>query len=90
MSDRSSKRFKIRHIVSDERMSAADYEAAERILARLVARRFAMDHPELFGPHLGEVLGIQVSVSVADRPGGGGRSSRKRQRPGRKMGHGAL
>jgi len=30
-------------------MPAADFEAAERVLARLIARAYAADHPELFG-----------------------------------------
>jgi len=38
-------------------MSAVDMEAVEALLARLAARRFAMDHPELFGPYLNRVIG---------------------------------
>jgi hypothetical protein len=30
-------------------MPAADFEAAERVLARLIARAYRADHPELFG-----------------------------------------
>ena len=34
----------------------ADIRQAEAILARLVARAFAAEHPELFGPKLRETL----------------------------------
>ena len=33
---------------SDVQITSCDLEAAEAILARLVARAFAADHPELF------------------------------------------
>lgn len=35
--------------VSPEPMPAGDWQAAERILAALIARAYAFDHPELFG-----------------------------------------
>jgi len=38
-------------------MSACDMQAAEAILAKLVARAYAADHPELFGPHLARMIG---------------------------------
>jgi len=38
-------------------MSACDLQAAEAILAKLVARAFAADHPELFGRHLACAIG---------------------------------
>jgi len=62
-SGRSRSRFTVRRTVGPERMSLAEWEAAERILARLVARAYAAEHPELFGPRLGEVLGHQVPGS---------------------------
>ena len=49
-------RLKIRQTVSDEPMSACDIHRAEAILARLVARAYAADHPELF-PHLARING---------------------------------
>ena len=57
MADRQRKRVKIRRTASAELMSACDMQAAEAILARLVARAFAADHPELFGPHLARAIG---------------------------------
>ncbi len=50
-------RFTIRKRASGEPMSAADWRTAERILAKLVARASAADHPELFGSHLKRVTG---------------------------------
>jgi len=38
-------------------MSACDLQAAEAILAKLVARAFAADHPDLFGSHLARAIG---------------------------------
>lgn len=57
MADRQRKKLKIRRTVSTEPMSACDMQAAEAILAKLVARAFAADHPELFGPHLTRAIG---------------------------------
>jgi len=58
---RQRKELKIRRTVSAEPMSAFDLQAAEAILARLAARAFAADHPELFGPYLEQVLNGKVS-----------------------------
>jgi len=44
-------------MASAEPMSICDMQAAEAILARLVARAFALDHPELFVPHLARAIG---------------------------------
>jgi len=38
-------------------MPIEDWQMAERLLAKLVARRFARENPHLFGPHLARVLG---------------------------------
>ena len=43
---------KISPVPADE----TDVRRAEVILARLIARAYAADHPELFGPHLSGVL----------------------------------
>ena len=48
MGDRQQKRFFTRRTVSSESVSARDLQTAEDILARLVARAYAADHPELF------------------------------------------
>lgn len=37
-------------------LSQLEVVAAETVLARLVARAYAADHPELFGPRLAETL----------------------------------
>jgi len=42
------RRFTFRATVAAEPMAAEDLQAAERILARLIARAYAADHPELF------------------------------------------
>ncbi|MBI2842379.1 MAG: hypothetical protein HYX78_03165 [Armatimonadetes bacterium] len=56
MSDRQRKKLNIKRTVSAELMSACDMQTAEVILAKLVARAFVADHPELFGPHLARVI----------------------------------
>lgn len=56
-------RFTIRTQISSEPMPVTDWQTAERILAKLVARAFAVDHGELFGQHLNEVLGQEISGS---------------------------
>lgn len=57
MADRYSKRFRIERTAAAEPMSVCDMQAAEAILAKLVARAFALDHPELFVPHLARAIG---------------------------------
>jgi hypothetical protein len=42
--------------IAAEPMPAEEWQAAERLLARLIARAYTADHPELFGPRLSEVL----------------------------------
>lgn len=54
--DDQRKRFVVRQRVSSVPMSACDVQRAEAILARLVARAYAADHPELF-PHLARTTG---------------------------------
>jgi hypothetical protein len=61
-------RFKIRKTYSVEPMPLADRQAAERILARLVAKAYAADHPELFGSSQGE--GESDSGDLRDSDGG--------------------
>ncbi len=39
-------------------MPAEEWEAAERVIARLIARAYVADHPELFGPRLSQ--GVQT------------------------------
>lgn len=46
MSDGKKSRFKFTHRISETRMSESDLLRAERILAKLVARAYAEDHPE--------------------------------------------
>lgn len=42
---------------SEEPMSILERQVAEDLLARLVARAYAADHPELFGPRLESARG---------------------------------
>lgn len=44
------RRFAFRTRLAAKPMAAAESEAAERLLARLVARAYAADHRELFDP----------------------------------------
>ena len=57
MSDKQRKKLNIRRTVSVESMSICDVQAAEAILAKLVARAYAADHPELFAPCLNRTIG---------------------------------
>jgi hypothetical protein len=48
MAGRKKREFKFRASIANEPMLAAEWDAAERLLARLIARAYAADHPELF------------------------------------------
>ena len=64
MTDKArDKRFMVKTAISDQPMSTSDWHTSERLLAKMVARAFAHQHPELFGPHLGEALDRRVSGS---------------------------
>ena len=54
-------RFTVITRTTAEPMPGEQQQAANTRLARLVARAFAADHPDLFGPRLPEVLPRQVS-----------------------------
>ena len=77
---RKGQRLRFIAETSAEPMSPQEQRAAERLLARLIARAHAADHPGLFGPRLTEVLGIAnpgpsaaaAEVSAAPPPGAGG------------------
>ncbi len=43
--------------MSEEALTAGDLRIAEDLLAKLVARAYAADHPELFGGHLARAIG---------------------------------
>lgn len=58
---RSVRRLTIRTRIASEAMPAADLDAAERIVARLVARAYAAEHPELFGPRLSQIVHTEDS-----------------------------
>ena len=57
MANGQRRKLDIKRRASDEPMSTCDVQAAEAILARLVARAYAADHPQLFGPKLREIPG---------------------------------
>lgn len=73
-------KLKVRKSISLEPMLLSDMEMAESIMAKMVARAFAADHPELFGRQLDQVLDIKSSRSspavrteaVAPAANGGG------------------
>jgi hypothetical protein len=46
--NRSGKRFKIKHKYTSSKVGCLEWQNVETILARLVARAYAADHPELF------------------------------------------
>jgi hypothetical protein len=48
---RPLRRFSTRTQFSSAAMSSQDFHVVEEILARLVARAYAADHPELFRRH---------------------------------------
>ena len=41
---------RVRRVIAPEPMAPLDVEAAERLLARVVARAYAANNPHLFGP----------------------------------------
>jgi len=59
----AGKRFTVRTSISQEPMPVEDWHAAERVLAKLIARAYAADHPELFGPHLDRAFSKEISGS---------------------------
>ena len=44
-------------------MTAAEWQVSSETMARLVARAYASEHPKLFGPNLGRVIGGQARQS---------------------------
>lgn len=50
MTDPRRRQLRIRREVSEEALTAGDLRIAEDLLAKLVARAYAADHPELFAP----------------------------------------
>ena len=42
------RKLSVKTKLSNERMSAHDWQAVEALLAKLVARAYAADHPKLF------------------------------------------
>ncbi len=53
---KGKKRISVVRRIAPDPMPPEQWEAAERLMATLVARAFAADHPELFGPRLPELL----------------------------------
>lgn len=51
-----SNRFTYVRSTTSQPMSDVDRRSAEGILAKWIARAYAADHPELFGPKLNECL----------------------------------
>lgn len=64
MTDPRRRQLRIRREVSEEALTAGDLRIAEDLLAELVARAFAADHPELFAP-------TQISQKGGDAPAPG-------------------
>ena len=56
--DRSKRRLKINIGTSSEIMSDTDRQVSESIIARMVARAYAIEHTEQFGPKLQSSLDI--------------------------------
>ena len=56
MASEQQRKLKIIPKIAEELVAAHDLQAAEAILARLIARSFAAEHPELFGPGLNQAL----------------------------------
>jgi len=57
LTDPRRRQLRIRREVSEEALTAGDLRIAEDLLAKLVARAYAADHPELFGGHLARAIG---------------------------------
>jgi hypothetical protein len=50
MAGRKQRQFTFRATVAQEPMPVEEWQAVERLLARLTARAYAADHPEQFRP----------------------------------------
>jgi len=61
MRDGQRKKLSIKRTVSQEGVSVWELRSAEAILAKLVARAYAADHPELFGGNTFVPADISVS-----------------------------
>lgn len=51
MADKRRRKLQVIRRQAVEPMIVCDWETAELILAKLVARAWAADHPEIFEPH---------------------------------------
>lgn len=49
-------RFTVATSISQTPMPEHEWRKSESILAKLIARAYATEHPELFGPDLAQVL----------------------------------
>ena len=58
---RHNRNLTVRTAVSEMPMPIGDWQAAESLLARLVAHAFAADRPELFGAQLNDDNGFENS-----------------------------
>jgi hypothetical protein len=93
------RRFTFRASIAQEPMPVEEWQAAERLLAKLVARAYAADHPELFHPAVTPSLSTQSSgppaaaAAVVGAPpanaGGPDRESREQHDSGREDGGGS-
>ena len=70
-SKKRKSRFTFHTVISDEPMPHDEWEAAEKILAKLVAEAYAADHPEIFGSAV-EEEGARVAMQdeTDERRGG--------------------
>lgn len=60
MKDTQRKTFTCRLTTAAEPMPDADWHASTAILAKLIARVYAREHPDLFGPNLDRLIGGQT------------------------------
>jgi hypothetical protein len=60
---KDGKKLNVIRTISPVPMSEYDFQQVQSILATWIARAYAADHPELFGPKLQEVLDKEQSSS---------------------------
>ncbi len=67
------RQFTFKALIAVEPMPAAEWEAAERLLAKLIAKAIAHDHPELFRDRLvtGPLPTAAAEVATPTTSGGG-------------------
>ena len=69
---KAKSKITITYKIASEPMSSQEVQTAERILAKMIARAYAADHPELFAPQRTQRADSTISGSAATGATGAG------------------